>query len=59
MWPPRVLVALLLVFFVPIHAMLWDKFPAWYHLVFLASLVGFTWLGAVLLRRLIASLPQG
>ena len=32
------LVVLLLAMFIPAHYMLWDKFPAWYHLVFLASL---------------------
>src|SRR5215510_4286583 len=33
------LVILLLVFFIPVHYGLWDRFPWWYHLVFLASLV--------------------
>src|SRR5205823_1399349 len=33
------LVVLLLAMFIPAHYMLWGKFPAWYHLVFLASLV--------------------
>jgi len=28
----------LLVVFVPMHISLWNKFPIWYHLVFLASL---------------------
>jgi len=27
--------AILLVMFIPFHAQLWAKFPAWYHLVFL------------------------
>lgn len=30
---------LMLLFFVPIHHWLWDKFPLWYHAYFLASLV--------------------
>jgi len=34
---------LLLVVFVPQHIMLWDKFPVWYHLTFLASLVPLTY----------------
>jgi hypothetical protein len=29
----------LLLFFIPIHYGLWSKFPVWYHLYFLASLV--------------------
>jgi hypothetical protein len=36
---------LLLVLFVPQHIMLWDRFPVWYHLTFLASLVPLTYLG--------------
>ena len=41
----------LLVLFVPIHVSLWDKFPIWYHVVFLGSLVLFVVLGARLRRR--------
>ena len=39
---------LLLVGFVPVHIMLWDKFPVWYHLTFLVSLVPLTYLGGTL-----------
>jgi hypothetical protein len=31
--------ALLLVMFIPQHISLWDKFPIWYHLTFLTSLI--------------------
>jgi hypothetical protein len=46
-WIPARLTAglLLLVVFVPQHIMLWDKFPVWYHLTFLASLVPLTYFG--------------
>jgi hypothetical protein len=37
--------ALLLVVFIPVHVGLWDKFPVWYHLTFLASLVPLTYMG--------------
>ena len=37
--------ALLLVVFIPQHVMLWDKFPVWYHLTFLLSLVPLTYVG--------------
>jgi len=37
--------------FVPVHYLLWDKFPIWYHAIFLASLFPLTLLGAKLLRR--------
>ncbi len=36
---------LLVVVFVPQHIMLWDKFPVWYHLMFLVSLVPLAYLG--------------
>jgi hypothetical protein len=36
---------LLLIGFIPVHVMLWDKFPVWYHLAFLLSLVPLTYLG--------------
>jgi hypothetical protein len=31
--------AVLLVFFIPEHISLWSKFPLWYHLTFLLSLI--------------------
>ena len=46
----KALTGVLLVLFVPLHVSLWPKFPAWYHLVFLASLVVFTLAGAKLRR---------
>jgi hypothetical protein len=39
---------LLLIVFVPVHAMLWDKFPVWYHLTFLVSLVPLSYLGGTI-----------
>jgi hypothetical protein len=41
---------LLLAGFIPVHIMLWDKFPVWYHLTFLASLVPLTYLGGTMAR---------
>jgi hypothetical protein len=41
---------LLLALFVPVHVGLWTKFPVWYHLVFLGSLIPLVVLGAKLLR---------
>jgi hypothetical protein len=40
---------LLLALFVPVHLGLWSKFPVWYHIVFLGSLVPLVLLGAKLL----------
>jgi hypothetical protein len=39
---------ILLGLFIPNHYLLWSKFPVWYHLTFLLSLVPLTLLGAVL-----------
>ena len=40
---------LLLALFVPVHVGLWAKFPLWYHVFFLGSLVPLVVLGAKLL----------
>src|SRR5262245_14113312 len=39
---------LLLLAFIPQHIMLWEKFPVWYHLTFLVSLVPLAFAGAKL-----------
>jgi len=36
---------LLLIGFVPVHVSIWDRFPIWYHLTFLLSLVPLTYAG--------------
>ena len=40
----------LLCLFVPGHYRIWDKFPVWYHLTFLVSLLPLTLLGAAISR---------
>jgi hypothetical protein len=42
---------LLLVAFIPEHIMLWEKFPVWYHLTFLLSLVPLTYVGGMAVNR--------
>ena len=42
---------LLLAAFIPQHIMLWEKFPVWYHLTFLLSLVPLTYLGGRAVSR--------
>jgi hypothetical protein len=37
---------ILLAFFVPEHVTLWDKFPLWYHLWFLLTLIPLAYLGS-------------
>ena len=45
-WLPLVLGCVLLAIFLPEHYRLWDRFPVWYHLTFLLSLVPLAVLGA-------------
>ena len=47
---PWLLGAIVLAMFIPIHVQLWARFPAWYHLVFLGTLVPLVVLGAGLAR---------
>ena len=42
---------ILLGLFIPDHYLLWSKFPVWYHLIFLVSIVPLTLLGAAGYRR--------
>jgi hypothetical protein len=45
-----IVTGLLVLMFIPIHYVLWNNFPLWYHLTFFASLVIMTPLGAKLYR---------
>jgi hypothetical protein len=47
---PLVCGVLLLAGFIPVHIGLWAKFPVWYHLTFLLSLVPLSYLGGRLGR---------
>jgi hypothetical protein len=47
----------LLGLFIPGHYRIWDKFPVWYHLTFLVSLLPLTLLGAALNRRTCRKAP--
>jgi Zn-dependent M28 family amino/carboxypeptidase len=44
------LVGILVVLFIPVHHALWATFPIWYHVIFFASLVVMTPVGAMLDR---------
>ena len=41
----------ILLLFIPQHIMLWSKFPVWYHLTFLLSLVPLTYAGGRIAAR--------
>jgi hypothetical protein len=45
------LAAVFVLAFLPVHYGLWTRFPLWYHLVFFASLVVATPVGAWLVPR--------
>ena len=49
------LIIILLAAFLPAHYRLWTKFPLWYHLTFLGSLILLTWLGARIKSRVVKS----
>ena len=49
--PGYVLAASLLALFVPVHIDLWEKFPVWYHLIFLGSLMPLSLLGTRLFSK--------
>jgi hypothetical protein len=48
---------ILLGLFIPGHYRIWDKFPVWYHLTFLVSLLPLTLLGAALNHRAARKAP--
>ena len=48
----------LVVFFLPVHYSLWERFPLWYHAVFLLLLVPLVLLGAKLARSRVAVKPN-
>jgi hypothetical protein len=50
-WAPWVAGAIILAVFLPVHARLWNEFPAWYHLAFLVPLAPLFALGATLVGR--------
>jgi hypothetical protein len=48
--PRWVLGAIILALFIPVHIQLWAKFPVWYHLVFLGTLLPLVLWGAAFAR---------
>ena len=47
----KVAAAVMVVLFLPVHYMLWTKFPIWYHLFFLISLAPMIIIGSTLKAR--------
>jgi len=47
---PKIAAAIMVVLFLPVHYILWTRFPIWYHLFFLVSLAPAVLIGAALRR---------
>ncbi len=50
-WPPWIVGGVVLAMFLPAHIAIWSKFPAWYHLTFLLTIIPAVLLGALLPPR--------
>jgi hypothetical protein len=47
-WPPLIVGSVVLAMFVPLHIAIWNKFPVWYHLTFLLTIIPAVLVGALL-----------
>ena len=47
-WAPLIVGSVVLAMFLPLHIAIWSKFPAWYHLTFLLTIIPAVLLGALL-----------
>jgi hypothetical protein len=50
-WPPLIVGTVVLAMFAPWHIANWSKFPAWYHLTFLLTIIPAVLVGALLPPR--------
>src|SRR5580658_956270 len=50
-WAPLIVGSVVLAMFVPAHIALWSKFPVWYHLTFLLTIIPAVLVGALLTPR--------
>jgi hypothetical protein len=48
-WAPWIVGCVVLAMFVPVHITLWSRFPVWYHLTFLLTIIPSVLVGASLL----------
>jgi hypothetical protein len=47
-WAPLIVGTVVLAMFLPVHIAIWSKFPAWYHLTFLLTIIPAVLAGALL-----------
>ena len=50
-WAPLVVGGVVLAMFLPVHIAIWSKFPVWYHLTFLLTIIPAVLVGALLPPR--------
>ncbi|MGB9146998.1 MAG: hypothetical protein WCC14_14320 [Acidobacteriaceae bacterium] len=50
-WAPLIVGGVVLALFLPAHIAIWSKFPVWYHLTFLLTIVPAVWVGAWMIAR--------
>ena len=50
-WAPLIVASVVLAMFVPLHIAIWSKFPVWYHLTFLLTIIPAVLVGALLPPR--------
>jgi hypothetical protein len=50
-WAPLIVGSMVLAMFVPLHIAIWSKFPVWYHLTFLLTIIPAVLVGALLPPR--------
>lgn len=50
-WAPLIVGSVVFAMFVPVHIAIWSKFPVWYHLAFLLTIIPAVLVGALLPPR--------
>ena len=50
-WAPLIVGSVVLAMFLPVHIAMWSKFPVWYHLTFLLTIIPAVLVGALLSAR--------
>ena len=50
-WAPLIVGSVVLAMFLPVHIAIWSKFPVWYHLTFLLTIIPAVLVGALLSAR--------
>jgi hypothetical protein len=54
----KILAVVIVVFFIPVHYSLWERFPLWYHAIFLISLAPLVMAGAWCGRLIAGGAPN-